>query len=156
MRILRPILIQVAIGVVLGIVLCTAFVAFLGGGNWEDALRQGWLLFLGGMGIGLVVWVLLLILFRRRLRTRAARVWFDVLAATIAVVVDLVVGMIVAVVVGGWDAFLVFFGFIAAMAFAPASLAANLLTNLLIAPDRATVPEPAAEPAAVSVPPAAP
>ena len=146
MRTLRPILIQVAIGVVLGIVFTTVFLAVLGDGQWEDAFRQGWLLFLGGMGLGLAVWTLLLALFRRRPRTRVARVMFDVLAAAIAVVVNLLVGMVVAIILGGWDAFLLFFGFVAAIAFAPASLAANLLTNLLLARDQ---PAPGAYPLSV-------
>ncbi len=137
MNVLKPILSEVLLGIAISIVLCGLWLLMLGN-DVLTSLGQGTLLFLGGMCVGLVVWIVLLILFRRRAKDRAAtspgsRIGWSILAAVIAGAVNLIVLSIVGLVAGGWDAFLVLFAFIATGAFAIGALIANLLTHLAIA-----------------------
>lgn len=139
MRILKPVLIEAVIGIVLGIALTSLFLVFLANGFSVDSLIQGPVMFLAAMGLGLVIWVVLMALFRRKPRARGALIALDLAAAVIALVVDVVVASIVLIAMGGWAALMIMFVVGAGLAFLPAALIANLLTNLVIAPAPATV-----------------
>ncbi len=139
MRILKPVLVEAAIGIVLGVILSTVFLSFLANGFSVDTLLQGPVMFLAAMGLGLVIWIVLLTVFRRRPRTRGALIGLDIAAAAIALVVNVVVASIVLIAMGGWAALMIMFVIGAGLAFLPAALVANLLTNLSIAPPPETV-----------------
>lgn len=134
-RIWKPLLAEIAIGLVISLLLCALWLLGVGNG-FLDALLQAPIIFFGGMSVGIIVWVGMLILARLRTaeRGRGARFWWSFLAATVAIVVNLVVLTIAAFTIGGWDALLVMFAYLAAAAFSFGALLANLLTHLLLIP----------------------
>lgn len=134
MNVARSILIQVVLGVVLTALLVALWPLLLGN-DPLSSLLQGVGVLLPCAALGIVVWLVMLILFRKRIAAASAggRVGWSMLAALIGAVANLVVLSIIGLVVGGWAAFLILFVVIATGAFALAALIANLLTNLAIA-----------------------
>lgn len=139
----RPLILQVVIGVVLGAALTMLWLGILGNDPGE-ALRVGTVLFFAAGGLAIALWVLFLVLFRKRYAAagKGGRFGWSLLAASIAGIANIVVGSIVGLIAGGWDAFLVLFVFIATVAFGIGALIANLITSLAFAPNGPPVTDP--------------
>ena len=145
MNTVRLVAIEVLIGVVLSIAACVG-VLFAIGGDGSAPLIEGSTVFLMAMGIGILVWIVLLVIARRTTRTRGpgARVLASFFAATVAIVANaILLGIVLAIVGDGAIEFL-FFIVPASMVFWLAALIANVLTHLVLA--RATPPAAAPTP----------
>lgn len=129
----RAILIQVLIGVVLGILLSMVAVQLFGS-DLSQTLLLGPLFFLAAGGLAILAWAGALSLFRKRMAVAGpgGRFGLSLVAAAIAAIVNLVVGAIVGMIVGNGDPFIVVFVFVATIVFGIAALIANLVTNLAI------------------------
>ena len=141
----RLVAIEVVIGVVLALAACIG-VLYAIGNDGTAPLIEGTSVFVMAMGIGLLVWIVLLVVARRVTASRGpgARVLASLLAATVAIIANaILLGVVLAILGDGALEFL-FFIVPASMAFGLAALIANLLTHLVIA--RATPPAPAATP----------
>lgn len=135
----KPILIQVLVGIALGILLSMVAVQLFGN-DLRQSLLLGPLFFLAAGGLAIIAWAGFLAVFRKRMAAagRGGRFGWSLIAAAIAAIANLVVGSVVGIVVGGGDPFLVVFVFVATLVFGIAALIANLLTNLaIVRPDPA-------------------
>ena len=141
----RLVAIEVLIGVVLSLA-ASVGVLYAIGNDGTGPLIEGTSVFVMAMGIGLVVWIVLLVVSRRITASRGpgARVLASFLAATVAIVANAILLGIVLAVLGDEALTFLFFVVPASMAFGLAALIANLLTHLVFA--RATPPAPAATP----------
>ncbi len=130
----KAILIQVLIGTVLGIVICSLSMQLIGN-NIQQSVMLGPLFFLTAAGLAILGWALVLSLFRRRLAPSGpgGRVGWSFLAAVFAAIFNVVVGGIVGTIIGGGDPFVIVFVLLATGAFGIGALIANVLTNLAIA-----------------------
>ena len=145
MNTVRLVGIEVLIGVVLSIVACVG-VLYAIGNDGTAPLIEGTSVFLMAMGIGILVWIVLLAIARRITAARGAgaRILASFLAATIAIVANAILLGIVLAIIGDGALEFLFFIVPASMAFGLAALIANLLTHLVIA--RATPPAAAPTP----------
>ena len=141
----RLVAIEVLIGVVLSLA-ASVGVLYAIGNDGTGPLIEGTSVFVMAMGIGLVVWIVLLVVARRITASRGpgARVLASFLAATVAIVANAILLGIVLAVLGDEALTFLFFVVPASMAFALAALIANLLTHLVFV--RATPPAAAATP----------
>lgn len=138
-----------AIEVVIGLVLSLAAsvgVLYAIGNDGFDPIIEGTSVFLGSMGIGILVWIALLVVARRMTAARGpgARVVASLLAATVATVTNALLGTIILAILGDEALTFLFFLVPASMMFGVAALIANLLTHLVFA--RATPPAAAVNP----------
>ena len=141
----RLVAIEVVIGLVLSLAACVG-VLYAIGNDGTGPLIEGTSVFLMAMGIGLLVWIVLLVVARRITADRGpgARILASFLAATAAIVANAILLGIVLAVIGGGALEFLFFLVPASMAFGLAALIANLLTHLVIG--RATPPAAATNP----------
>ena len=136
---------EVAIGLLLSIVACVGLLYAIGNDGTAPII-EGTGVFLIAMGIGILVWIALLVVARRITAARGpgARVLASLVAATLAIVANAILLGIILAFLGDEALTFLFFVVPGSVAFAFAALIANLLTHLVIA--RATPPATAATP----------
>lgn len=141
----KLVIIEAVLGLVLSIAASIGLL-FAIGNDGTGPLIEGSSIFLLAMGIGIVVWIVLLIVARRITAARGpgARILASFLAATIAIVANASLLGIVLAFMGEEQLLFLFFLLPASFAFGLGALIANLLTHLAIA--RATPPGAAATP----------
>ena len=153
MKTVRLVAIEVVIGLVLSLAACIGALFALGS-DGSAPLIEGTTVFIAAMGIGVIVWIVLLVIARRITATRGpgARILASFLAATVAIVANAILLGIILAFLGDEQLTFLFFIVPGSMAFGLAALIANLLTHLVFA--RATPPAspPATPPAAPANP----
>jgi hypothetical protein len=129
----KPILIQVLLGAVIGIVL-SMLVLQLIGGDLLQSLMLGSLFFLAAAGLAIVAWALFLTVFRRRMAAADARgrVGWSFVSAVFAGILNVVVAGVAGTIIGNGDPFIIVYVLLSTAAFGIGALIANLLTNLVI------------------------
>lgn len=144
MNTVRLVAIEVLIGFVLSLAACVGLLYAIGN-DGAGPLLEGTSVFVMAMGIGLVVWIVLLVASRRITASRGpgARVLASFIAAAIAIVANAILLGIVLAFLGDEALTFLFFVVPASMAFGIAALIANLLTHLVIARATPAAAQPA-------------
>ena len=140
----RLVAIEVVIALVLSLAACIGVLYALGS-DGTTPLIEGTTVFLAAMGIGLLVWIVLLVVARRITAARGpgARVLASLLVATAAIVANAIVLGIILAFLGDQAIEFLFFIVPASMAFGFAALVANLLTHLVLARATPAAAQPA-------------
>jgi hypothetical protein len=139
----RLVVLEAGIGLALSLGACIG-VLYAIGNDGTAPILEGTSVFLMAMGIGILVWIGLLVVARRVTAARGAgpRVVASLLAAVLAILVNAVLLSIVLLAIGGQQVEFLILLVPCSFAFALAGLAANLLTHLWLG--RATPRVPAA------------
>jgi hypothetical protein len=125
---------EIALTIILSLLLSGLFTMLLGAPPLDAFFREGPQLLILGMGVGFVVWIVLLIIGMVRNRNRAGgwRVGTSVVSAIVAAFINLVVVAVIGFTGGGWSAFIIVFAIEAGFAFLIASIAAALIVHLKV------------------------
>jgi hypothetical protein len=133
-RVILTIVLEVVLAILLSLVLAGVWFLFLGETLADAFFGDGFGLLFTFMDVGLIAWLLLLILGGVRRRGLGWGVGGSILAAFIAVIVNLIVVTIVAMVQGGANIFYIALGIEAGIVFLIAAPIAVLIVQRLVKP----------------------
>jgi hypothetical protein len=133
-RVILTIVFEVVLAILLSLLLAGVWFLVLGESPAEAFLDDGFGLLFTFMDIGLIAWLLLLILGGVRRRGLGWGIGGSILAAFLAVIVNLIVVVIVAMVQGGANIFYIALGLEASIIFLIAAPIAVIVVQRLVKP----------------------